>query len=72
MCSGYKSIVLDFQAMVFLVPWLQPSQDGNGCMHTWLLDDNLLEPALECRVLLDIPVVLFGSGSTHTTNVTAG
>jgi len=57
-CRGHDSRVLDPHAVVHLVAFLEPAQDGDGVLHRGLLDQHGLESALQGRVLLDVLAVL--------------
>jgi hypothetical protein len=56
--SGLERLVGDRDAVVRLVAVAQPAQDLHRVVHRGLLDANLLETPLECRVALEVLAVL--------------
>ena len=52
--GGHQCRVEDANAMVHLVALLQTTQDGDGVLHTGLVDDDRLETALQRSVLFDV------------------
>lgn len=47
-----------------LVTLLEPAQDADGVLDRRFTDVDLLEPTLECRILLDVLAVLLQRGGT--------
>ena len=64
--------VLDAHPVVDLVALLQPAQDGDGVLDRGLADEDLLEPALEGGVLLDVLAVLVEGGGPDEPQLAAG
>ena len=54
-----------------LVAFLQPAQDGYRVLDPWLVHDDGLEPALECRVLLHVLAVLVQGGCPDAVQLAA-
>ncbi len=69
---GHQRGVFDGDAVVRLVPALQPTQDRDCVLHARLADVDLLEPALERRVLLDEFAVLVERGRADQAQLAAG
>ena len=64
--GGHKGGVRDGDLVVGLVLLLEPAQDPDGLLDARLADQDLLEPAFERGVLLDVLAVLVeGGGSDH-------
>ena len=61
----------DLDAVVHLVALLQAAQDGDGGLHARLLDQHLLEAALERGVLLDVLAVLVERGGADAVQLAA-
>ncbi len=57
-CGGHQRAVGDRHLVVGLVALLEPAEDRDGVLHRRLADVDLLEPALERGVLLDVLAVL--------------
>ena len=70
-CRGDDRRVGDLDAMVQLVALLQPAQDRDGGFDARLVDQHLLEAALECRVLLDVLAVLVERGGADAVQFAA-
>ena len=62
----------DPDAVVRLVPLLDPAQDADGVLHAGLADQHLLEPALQRRILLDVLAVLVQGGGADHPQLAAG
>ena len=59
---GNERAVLNFHAVVHLVPFFQAAQDGNGVLHRRLVDGDRLETAFQRRILLNILPVFVQRG----------
>ena len=58
---SYQRLVLDFYAMIYLISFLQSSENGNGILNRRLIYHYRLETPFQCRILLDIlPVFIEG------------
>ena len=57
-CGGHEGGIANAHAVVCLVAFLETAQDGNRVRVRRLADEDRLEAALECRVLLDVLSVL--------------
>ena len=68
---GHQGGVGDLHAVVRLVLLLQPAQDRHGVLDARLADEDLLEAALEGRVLLDPLAVLVERGRTDQVQLAA-
>ena len=62
----------DLDAVVHLVALLEPSEDRDGVLHARLVDEDLLEAALEGGVLLDVLAVLVERGRADAVQLAAG
>mmetsp|Transcript_6214 Transcript_6214/g.25125 ORF Transcript_6214/g.25125 Transcript_6214/m.25125 type:complete len:674 (-) Transcript_6214:1823-3844(-) len=69
---GDDGRVGDLHAVVHLVLLLQAAQDGNRGLHAGLVDQHLLEAALERGVLLDVFAVLVQGGGADAVQLAAG
>ncbi len=58
--------------MVRLVALLEPAEDGDGVLDRGLADEDLLEPALERGVLLDVLAVLVERRRADEAQLAAG
>ena len=68
---GDDGRILDANAVVHLVLFLQPPQDGDGGVHLGLVDHDLLEAPLQRGVPLDVFPVLVNGGRPHAAQRTA-
>ena len=57
-CRSDDGRVSDVHAVMNLVAFLQPAEDGDGVLDTRLFDQHLLETALEGRVFLQVLTIL--------------
>ncbi len=57
-CGGHEGGIANAHAVVRLVAFLEAAQDGDRVRVRRLADEDRLEAALECRVLLDVLSVL--------------
>ncbi len=55
--SSHDCFILDLHAMMTLKAFLESSEDRNGILNRRLGNHDLLEPALQCPVLLDVLAV---------------
>ena len=69
---GQQRRVPDADAVVHLVPLLQPAEDGDGRLAARLLDQDGLEPPLQRRVFLDVAAVLVEGGRADAVEFAAG
>ena len=69
---GDERGVLDAHAVVDLVALLEAAQDGDGVLDRRLVDEDLLEAALERGVLLDVLAVLVERGRADHAQLAAG
>mmetsp|Transcript_74057 Transcript_74057/g.176583 ORF Transcript_74057/g.176583 Transcript_74057/m.176583 type:complete len:274 (+) Transcript_74057:1346-2167(+) len=65
LCCRHQRGVLDADPVVRGVPVLEPTQDGDGCLHRGLIHAHLLETPLQRRVLLDVLAVLIHGGGPN-------
>ena len=70
--GGHQRGVLDADAVVHLVALLQPPQDGDGVLHAGLADVDLLEAALQRRVLLHVLAELVERGGADHAQLAPG
>jgi hypothetical protein len=68
---GNDRRVGDVHTVMQLVALLQSAQDRNGRLDTRLIDQHLLEAALERRILLDVLAVLVERGGADAVQLTA-
>ena len=69
--SGLKRLVGDLAPMVRLVAIAKPSQNLDGVIHRRLVDPDLLKPALERRVALEVLAILVECGRADGLELTA-
>ena len=70
--GGDERGVLDADAVVHLVALLEAAEDGDGVLDRRLVDEDLLEAALEGGVLLDVLAVLVERGGADHAQLAAG
>src|SRR5690606_1888445 len=63
--GGNYRIVLDTYAMMEFIFLFYTSKDGYGIRSIWLIHQYLLEPSLQCFILLYIFLILFQRGGTY-------
>ena len=68
----HQSLVGDGHAVVQLVALLETPQDLHTGVEAWLLDQHLLEAALQARILLDAAAIVLGGGGADAAQVTLG
>ena len=68
---GHDGRVGDLDAVVDLVAFLQAAQDGDGRFHVGLVDQHLLEAALQRGVLLDVLAVFVQRGRADAMQLAA-
>ena len=71
-CGSDKGRILDADAMMHFIPFLQASQDRDRVLHTRFLDENGLEAALQGTVFFDIFAVLVDGRRTDAAQFPAG
>src|SRR5690606_7306993 len=71
-CGSNEGGVLDLDLVVRLVALLEAAQDGDRVLDRGLTDEDLLEAALEGRVLLDVLAVLVERGGTDEAQLASG
>ena len=64
--------ILDADAVVDLVAFLEPAQDGDGVLDARLIDHDRLEAALKGGILLDVLAVLVQRGGPDGAEFAAG
>ena len=69
--GGNQRGVLNFDAVVDLVPLLQTTQNGDGILHGRLIDHNGLETTLQRGVFFDILAVLVQRGGADAVQLAA-
>ena len=57
--------------MVDLITLLETTQNGDGVLYRGLIHQYLLEPSLQCCILLHVLAILIQGGGTHTVKFTA-
>ena len=57
---------------MYFVALFESPQDGDGVLNRGLIDKDLLEAALQCRVLLNVLAVLIKGGCSNAAQFTAG
>ena len=70
--GGDEGGVLNFNAVVHLVPFLQTTQNGNGILHGGLGYHNGLETAFQGGILLNVLAVLVQGGGADAVQLAAG
>jgi hypothetical protein len=58
--------------VVYLVAFLQATQDGDGVLDAGLIDQHLLEAPLQRGILLDVLAIFIQRGRTHAMQLAAG
>ena len=71
-CGGHQCGVRDGDLVVCLVAFLQAAEDADGVLHAGLANVDLLEPALQGGVLLDVLAVLVQRGGADQPQLAAG
>ena len=69
--GGDEGGILNFNAVVHLVPLLQTTQNCNGILHRRLRHHHGLEAALQCSVLFNVFAVLIEGGGADAVQLTA-
>ena len=67
-----QRLVGDGHTMVLFVAIAQTLEDLDGVWHGRLFDNDLLEPTLECRVLLEVLAILVEGGGTDGLKLASG
>ncbi|CDC60577.1 putative uncharacterized protein [Clostridium sp. CAG:448] len=70
-CGSNQRIVMDFDAVINLVPLLQTTQDGNGVLYRRLRHHHRLETTLQGCILFDILPILIQRCRTDTVQFSA-
>ena len=70
--GGNDGGIRDLHAVEDLIPFLQATENGDGVLHSRLIDHDRLEPALQGRVFLNILAVLVQSGCADAVQFTPG
>ena len=60
-----ESGILNADSVVHFVAFLEPTQNGNGILHTGLLDHHRLEAPFQGRILLDVFAILIKGGRSN-------
>ena len=71
-CRCDQRLILDLDAVEYLVPLLQATENGNGVLYSWLIYHNRLEPTLQSGILLNVLPVFVQGGGTDTVQLAPG
>ena len=71
-CGGNKGIVPYTHAVMYLIPFFQSPQNGNGVFHIRLGDQNRLKTAFQCRIFLHMLLILVKGGRADAVQFTTG
>ena len=55
--GGNNGLILDLDAVIDLIPLLEPPQDGDGILYRRLVYHHRLEPPFQRRILFDVLAV---------------
>jgi len=70
--GGDDGLVLDFDAVIHLVPFLEAAEDGDGVLHRRFLDQHGLEAPFECRILFNVLPVFVQRGGADAVELAPG
>ena len=71
-CAGDEGGIRNPHAVVNLKALLQPPENGDGVLHRGLVNEHLLEPALQGGILLNILAVLVQGGGADAVELPPG